>query len=391
GTLACCRHGGVLAAGVDHALHAESDGTPQESMKDDHVLARFNIDYGAFHLDVDLALPGRGITALFGASGSGKTTCLRVIAGLEPASRVFLQVNRETWQDDASGTFTPTWKRPLGYVFQEASLFAHLSVQRNLEYGMRRIPATERQVSLEHAIELLDIGHLLARKPDKLSGGERQRVGIARALATSPRILLMDEPLAALDAHRKAEIMPYLERLHDELDIPVLYVSHSADEVARLADHLVLLEAGRVVANGPIDELLTRLDLGVAHGTDAGALVAATVVNHDSAFHLTQAKFSGGNLQLPQLDLPIGRQVRIRIQARDVSLSRIPQHDSSILNIIETTVTELAEDGPGQMMVGLDANGTRLLARITRKSCATMNLMPGNRVYAQIKGIAILK
>lgn len=360
-------------------------------MKDDQVLARFNVDYGAFHLDVDLALPGRGITALFGASGSGKTTCLRVIAGLEPASRAFLQVNRETWQDDASGMFIPTWKRPLGYVFQEASLFAHLSVQRNLEYGMRRIPAAERQVSLEHAIELLDIGHLLARKPDKLSGGERQRVGIARALATSPRILLMDEPLAALDAHRKAEIMPYLERLHDELDIPVLYVSHSADEVARLADHLVLLEAGRVVANGPIDELLTRLDLGVAHGTGAGALVAATVVNHDSAFHLTQAQFSGGNLQLPQLDLPIGRQVRIRIQARDVSLSRIPQHDSSILNIIETTVTELAEDGPGQVMVGLDANGTRLLARITRKSCATMNLMPGNRVYAQIKGIAILK
>ncbi|GGI55108.1 molybdenum ABC transporter ATP-binding protein [Oxalicibacterium solurbis] len=360
-------------------------------MKDDQVLARFKVDYGAFHLDVDLALPGRGITALFGASGSGKTTCLRVIAGLEPASRVFLQVNGETWQDDASNIFIPTWKRPLGYVFQEASLFAHLSVQRNLEYGMRRIPAAERQVSLEHAIELLDIGHLLARKPDKLSGGERQRVGIARALATSPRILLMDEPLAALDAHRKAEIMPYLERLHDELDIPVLYVSHSADEVARLADHLVLLEAGRVVANGPIDELLTRLDLGVAHGTDAGALVAATVVNHDPAFHLTQAKFSGGNLQLPQLDLPIGRQVRIRIQARDVSLSRVPVYDSSILNIIETTVTELAEDSPGQVMVGLDANGTRLLARITRKSCATMNLMPGNRVYAQIKGIAILK
>lgn len=360
-------------------------------MKDDQVLARFNVDYGAFHLDVDLALPGRGVTALFGASGSGKTTCLRVIAGLEPASRVFLQVNKETWQDDASSMFIPTWKRPLGYVFQEASLFAHLSVQRNLEYGMRRIPATERQVSLEHAIELLDIGHLLARKPDNLSGGERQRVGIARALATSPRILLMDEPLAALDAYRKAEIMPYLERLHDELDIPVLYVSHSADEVARLADHLVLLEAGRVTASGPIGELLTRLDLGVAHGTDAGAIVVATVVNHDPAFHLTQATFSGGNLQLPQLDMPVGRPVRIRIQARDVSLSLVPVYDSSILNIIETTVTELAEDSPGQVMVGLDANGTRLLARITRKSCATMNLMPGNRVYAQIKGIAILK
>ncbi|HWU99316.1 MAG TPA: molybdenum ABC transporter ATP-binding protein [Oxalicibacterium sp.] len=355
------------------------------------ICARFNVDYGAFDLDIDLALPGRGVTALFGPSGSGKTTFLRVMAGLERASHVRLRVNGDIWQDDASGLFVPTWQRSLGYVFQEASLFAHLDVRRNLEYGMRRIAAAQRQVSLDHAIALLDIGHLLPRKPDKLSGGERQRVAIARALATSPRVLLMDEPLAALDARRKEEIMPYLERLHDQLEIPVLYVSHSVEEVARLADHLVLLEAGRVTASGATAELMTRLDLDVAHGTNAGALITATVIEHDPAFHLTSAEFPGGRLLLPQHRAAIGQQVRIRIQARDVSLSRTPQRDTSILNIVETTVTEFVDDGAGQVMVGLDANGTRLLARITRKSCATMNLAPGNRVYAHIKGIAILK
>ncbi len=358
---------------------------------DQQIRARFKVDYSAFNLHVDLVMPGRGVTALFGASGSGKTTFLRVIAGLEQASHARLSINGDMWQDDAGDVCVPTWRRSLGYVFQEASLFAHLDVRRNLEYGMRRVAASARRVSLDHAIALLDIEPLLQRQPDKLSGGERQRVAIARALATSPRILLMDEPLAALDARRKEEIMPYLERLHDELVIPVLYVSHSIDEVARLADHLVLLESGRVTASGEIGNLMTRLDLDVAHGANASALVVATVVEHDPAFHLTCTEFSGGRLLLPQHASAVGQSVRIRIQARDVSLSRALQHDSSILNTIETTVTDLADDAPGQVMVGLDANGTRLLARITHKSRATMNLMPGNRVYAQIKGIAILK
>ena len=359
--------------------------------KTDHIKARFKVNYQAFALTVDLALPGRGITALFGASGSGKTTCLRVMAGLERAADVYLEVNGEIWQDDTRNIFLPTHQRPLGYVFQEASLFAHLNVQRNLEYGMRRIAKSVRHVSLEHAVSLLDIGHLLQRKPDKLSGGERQRVAIARALATSPRVLLMDEPLAALDAKRKAEIMPYLERLHDELDIPVLYVSHSTDEVVRLADHLVLLESGKVVASGATQDLLTRLDLEVAHGDAASALVTATISAHDPDYLLSSATFSGGLLLLPQQSATIGQQVRIRVQARDVSLSLAPQRDSSILNIVAATVTELSADAAGQVMVGLDANGTRLLARITRKSCVTMELAPGKSLYAQIKGIAILK
>ena len=197
--------------------------------------ARFRLDWPGFSLDVDLALPGRGVTALFGHSGSGKTTLLRCIAGLERAAQGRLAVDGEVWQD--AGSWLPPHQRPIGYVFQEASLFAHLTVLGNLRYGMKRISGAQR-VSLDHAIELLGIGHLLDRKPDRLSGGERQRVGIARALAVSPRLLLMDEPLAALDLKRKQEILPYLERLHDELSIPVLYVSHSPDEVARLADYL---------------------------------------------------------------------------------------------------------------------------------------------------------
>jgi molybdate transport system ATP-binding protein len=355
------------------------------------IRARFNIAYSAFKLDVDLSLPGRGVTALFGPSGSGKTTCLRAMTGLERFPGSYLEVNGEVWQDDERNIFLPTFKRPLGYVFQEASLFPHLSVQRNLEYGMRRVPSAMHQVSLDQAVALLDIGHLLQRNPDKLSGGERQRVAIARALATSPRILLMDEPLAALDSKRKEEIMPYLEKLHDELDIPVIYVSHSADEVARLADHLVLLENGKVVASGATSDLMTRLDLNFAHGDTASALVVATVTAHDASFHLTSAEFSGGQLLLPQQAATIGQQIRVRIQARDVSLSLTPQRDSSILNIVPATVAELSDDAAGQVMIGLDANGTRLLARITRKSCEAMGLTLGTPVFAQIKGIAILK
>lgn len=360
-------------------------------MNNDQVIARFQVGYKAFRLDVNVTLPGKGVTALFGPSGSGKTTLLRVLAGLEPASHVFLQINGETWQDDTRQHAVPTWKRPLGYVFQEASLFAHLTVQRNLEYGMRRVARAERHVSLDHAIDLLGIGHLLTRKPDKLSGGERQRVAIARALATSPRILLMDEPLAALDRQRKEEIMPYLGRLHDELEIPILYVSHSTDEVARIADHLVLLNNGRVMASGPTIELMTRFDLDIAHGADASALIVGTVAGQDADYHLTCVEFAGGRLLLPTISAGIGQQVRVRIQARDVSLGRVPMQDSSILNVVETVVTDVADDSLGQVMVGLDANGVRLLSRITRKSCAMMNLMPGNRIYAHIKGIAILK
>lgn len=361
------------------------------------IQATFQRQLGDFSLDVALDLPGRGVTAVFGSSGSGKTTLLRCVAGLERTPGGYLKVNDQVWQDDASGLFVPVHQRPLGYVFQEASLFAHLNVQRNLDYGLRRVPAAERRVSLGQAIELLGIEKLLARQPGNLSGGERQRVAIARALATSPRALLMDEPLASLDVQRKAEVLPYLERLHAELDIPVLYVSHALEEVARLADHLVVLSAGRVLASGPTRELMTRMDLPLAHGDAAAAILDAVVTQVEPAYHLSHAAFAGGQISVLNPKLLVGQCVRVRIQARDVSLTLQRQEGTSVLNIFAATVTAIASDSPGQVMVCLQTGGSQagqpvsqLLARITCKSADALQLQPGSQVYAQVKGVAVL-
>lgn len=315
----------------------------------DNIKARFCLDWPGFTLDVDLTLPSRGVTALYGHSGSGKTTLLRCIAGLERARQGFLSFKGEIWQDDK--IWLPTHRRPLGYVFQEASLFAHLTVLGNLRYGLKRVSADHR-VSLDQAIELLGIGHLLDRKPDRLSGGERQRVGIARALAVSPRILLMDEPLAGLDLKRKQEIVPYLDRLHDELDIPVLYVSHSPDEVVRLADHLVVIESGRVLANGPLSETLARLDLPIRLGEDVGVVLDAIVGERDDAWHLTRVDFPGGSLWTRDRGIAVGRRVRVRVLARDVSLARQKQEHTSIVNLLPGRVDAIAGDKhPGSTLV----------------------------------------
>ncbi|MBA3034229.1 MAG: molybdenum ABC transporter ATP-binding protein [Gammaproteobacteria bacterium] len=351
--------------------------------------ARFRHRYPAFSLDVDVRLPMRGVTALFGPSGSGKTTLLRLIAGLEKAADGQLTVGDAVWQD--AGTFMPPHERPLGYVFQDARLFPHLDVRRNLEYGLQRIPAAARQVSLDEVVELLGIGPLMQRKPERLSGGERQRVAIARALAVSPRLLLLDEPLAALDQARKQEVLPYLERLHDSLEIPVLYVSHAIEEVARLADHLLLLEAGQVVAAGAPAELMARVDLPLAQGNEAGALIEATVSGHDEAYQLTEVTFSGGRLSLARQAAAIGQRVRVRVLARDVSLTLAPQTGTSIINILPARVVSIATTSPGQSVIGLDLGGTAVLARVTHKSVAALGLKPGLDVHAQIKGVAILK
>ncbi len=362
------------------------------------IQVRLQVHFPDFTLDIDLALPGTGVTALFGPSGSGKTTCLRAIAGLEQAvamrsaaRRNLVAINGEVWQDDTQGIFLPTHLRALGYVFQEASLFAHLSVAQNLAFGQKRVPAAMRKVSLEAAIELLGIGHLLDRQPHNLSGGERQRVAIARALATSPRLLLMDEPLAALDAKRKAEIFPYLQTLHRELNIPILYVSHAMDEVARLADHLVLLEAGQVIATGDTAALMTQLDLPLAQGDGAGAIIAATVVGHDETYAVLLARFAGGDIHIPQqARAREGDALRIRVQARDVSLTLQRQTGTSIQNILPVRITALSPDSPGQVMVQLDAAGTLLLARVTARSVDALNLQVGMQLFAQVKGVAIL-
>ncbi len=355
------------------------------------ISARFGLALGEFRLDAGFEAPGRGVTALFGPSGSGKTTLLRCIAGLERAPDGYLAVNGEIWQDDSRGIYLPTHRRPLGYVFQEASLFPHLDVRRNLEYGWKRIPPAQRRVGFEQAVELVGIGQLLARDPARLSGGERQRVAIARALLVSPDLLLMDEPLAALDLASKRDILPYLERLHDELSIPVLYVSHSPDEVARLADFMVLMEGGKTVASGPLKAMLTRLDLPLAHGDEAGVVIDTVVGEHDETYHLTQLDFAGGAISVARQPHAVGHPLRLRIHARDVSLALERHIDSSILNILPAKVVEIAEENPAQVAVRLDAGGVPLLARITRKSSVLLGLEPGMAVYAQIKSVALLE
>jgi molybdate transport system ATP-binding protein len=354
------------------------------------IQVRLDIRRGDFTLTVDLDLPGQGITALFGPSGSGKTTVLRAIAGLERAAGAYVAVKDEVWQDEANGVFVPPHRRALGYVFQEASLFAHLSVRANLEFGMKRVPAHERLFSPDTVAGLLGIDHLLARRPEGLSGGERQRVAIARALLASPRLLLMDEPLAALDLGRKQEILPYLERLHDELAIPIIYVSHAPDEVARLADHLVLLDGGRVAASGPIGETLARADLPPAFADDAGVVLDTILEGHEPDA-LSRLAFAGGVLYVGQRKEALGSRLRCRIHARDVSLALTRPAGSSIVNLLPASVTAVAAtDTPGHVLVQLRVGDSPLLARITARSRRELEIAPGSEVWVQIKGVALL-
>ncbi len=355
-----------------------------------NIHARFRLDRGEFRLDLDLELPGRGITALFGHSGSGKTSCLRAMAGLERAPGGFFSVGDEVWQDEQSRIFVPTHRRALGYVFQEASLFPHLTVQGNMEFGLKRAAASEQPYDLATIADLLGISSLLNRRPDSLSGGERQRAAIARALLAAPRLLLMDEPLAALDLKRKLEILPYLERLHDELSIPLIYVSHAPDEVARLADHLVLLEDGKVVASGPLSETLARADLPPAFADDAGVVLETTLSAHE-ADNLSQLDFVDGSLHVGRRHETPGSRLRCRIHARDVSLALERPRASSIVNILPATVTAVAAtDTPGHVLVQMRVGSTPLLARITERSQRELGIEPGLPVWAQIKGVALL-
>lgn len=350
---------------------------------------KLNLSLGDFTLSADLRIPGEGVTAVFGPSGSGKTSLLRAVAGLDRHTGCFLSVGGEVWQDGSS--FVPPHKRAVGYVFQEPDLFPHLKVRGNLEYGVKRTPAERRSVSLNDAVELLGISSLLDRRTDELSGGERQRVAIARALAISPRMLLMDEPLSSLDSTLKLEILPYLDKLHTELEIPVIYVSHSADEVARLADRIVLLEKGSVTAYGPISETLTRLDLPLASGPDAESVIETKVLDHDEEFELTRLAFPGGAFTVPRIALARGEAVRLRVLARDVSLTLEEQHGTSILNIFPAEVVETASYGNSQVTVRLDCGGVPLLARVTRRSASVLGLEKGKRVFAQAKSVAVLR
>ena len=351
------------------------------------IECKIKVQLESFMLDANFSIPDRGITVVFGPSGSGKTTLLRAIAGLEKSDKGFLKIGDSVWQKGED--FLATHKRQIGYVFQDAALFDHLDVKGNLNFVVKRAIGLKEDF-IESIHNLLEIKTLLNRKTMQLSGGERQRVAIARALLTNPKILLLDEPLSALDLKRKNEILPYLDSIHNDLEIPILYVTHSQDEMSRLADHLLLIEDGNIIGSGPVNDMLTRFDMPLSHGGDAVSIIEAEVLKRDSEFNLMHLDFLGGQFIVPDNSFPVQTKVRIRVVARDVSLTKSKQVDTSILNIFPAMVQEIVNEGEAQVMVRLQIKDTILLACITRKSSYKLRLEKGSEVFVQVKSVAIL-
>ncbi len=364
-----------------------NDATPP-SAAGRYIEARFAGAVGSFRLDVSFRIPATGITALFGPSGSGKTTILRCIAGLRRLPGRFL-IGGESWQDDDRGVFRRPHQRRVGYVFQEASLFPHLSVRGNLRYAVRRAGATPT-LAFDAIVEMLGLGLLLERAPATLSGGERQRVAVGRALLSQPRLLLMDEPLSALDQRAREEILARFEVLHRALSIPMLYVSHDLAEVARLSDHLVVLAAGTRLADGPVGEILERLDLyPTAQRFEAGVVLDARVAAHDPRYHLSRLRHDRQVITVPRVEAAVGEPVRLRIRARDVALSTRRPRAISIRNVLPGTVAELREQpGTAYAEALVEIGGGRRRARITREAAADLGLRVGSQVFALVKSIS---
>ncbi len=366
---------------IDHAV---LERAVDEVVLDVDVKARV----GDFALDARFTAPG-GLTALFGRSGAGKTTLVNLMAGLARPIAGRIRVGDVTLFDSERGIDLPPDRRRIGYVFQDGRLFPHMSVAGNLSYGMKRLPAAERRHDFGQVVELLELAPHLHRRPSGLSGGEKQRVAIGRALLASPRLLLMDEPLSALDAPRKNEIMPFIERLRDEMQVPIVFVSHSLDDVIRLADIMVVLSDGRVVASGEVEDIMSRLELRPLTGRyDAGAVLATVVIGRDAEYDLTELSFGADRLWVPNIDLERGEPLRVRIRARDVSLSLSRPADTSVLNVFKGTIIAV-EPGEGAYMDVLVNIGAPLIATITRKSVARMGLKPGRAVFAAVKASAI--
>jgi molybdate transport system ATP-binding protein len=345
---------------------------------------------GQFELSVAVEIPDRGLTALFGPSGCGKTTLLRCMAGLEKPDQGRFECFGCQYQESGRGRFLPPHKRPFGLVFQEANLFSHMSVQKNLLYGFRRTPHDQRRFSVAEISSLLGIESLFNRMPDYLSGGERQRVAIARALLCSPGLLLMDEPLSALDMRSKQRILPFLERIRDTLDLPIIYVSHSLPEVKRLADHLVIMESGKVSASGSLNDMVTRTDLSLIEDEDAGVTLCARVASHDSFYNLVELQCDAGALWLPMVDAPVGSEVRVSIDARDITLSVGENVRTSSLNCFSAEVIAIHEFSPGMCMVHLRAGSWNLLSKITSRSRDALGIRKGGKVFASIKSAALI-
>src|SRR5262245_10017413 len=343
---------------------------------------------GDFLLDVRFET-GDGLIALLGRSGSGKTSIINTIAGLIIPDQGYVKIDDAVLVDRARDILVPRHHRRIGYVFQEARLFPHLSVRQNLLYGRWFAPRRAGD-EFDGVVDLLGIGALLERRPARLSGGEKQRVAIGRALLANPRLLLMDEPLASLDEARKTEILPYIERLRDQSHVPIVYVSHSVAEVARLASSMVLLSDGNVAAVGPTTELMHRLDLFPLTGrAEAGAIVEAVVERHDEVFGLSELRSRGGLWRLPRLDAPVGARLRLRVRARDVMLARSVPKDLSALNILPGVVVDMGKtDGP-IVEIKLDCNGDALIARLTRYSVERLSIRTGEPVHALVKSVAL--
>ena len=351
------------------------------------VQLRHNL--GAFTLDAAFTAPTPGVTVLFGPSGSGKSTVLQAVAGLLRPNQGRVVLDSAVLLDTARGTHVDAARRGCGVVFQDARLFPHLSVRTNLQYGARRAARDATGPGFDEVVNLLGIAPLLARRPRHLSGGERQRVALGRALLSRPRLLLMDEPLAALDVPRRAEIMPFLQRLRDQAAMPILYVTHDLREVDRLADTLVLMDQGRVVASGPLDALSARTDLPLLSGRrDAGVVLACTVDAHDPARGLSSLGFSGGALLVPlRAEVP-GTGLRLRLRARDVAVAVTPPAGISSHNVLPVRVAAISPAGAHEAFVKLNAGSSTLLARITRDAVDRLALRPGMEVYALMKSTA---
>lgn len=345
----------------------------------------------SFSLDVDFTVPARGVTALFGQSGCGKSSVLRCIAGLQRVEYGFLQINDLVWQDETS--FVPAHERPVGYVFQEASLFPHMNVHKNLEFGLKRSKVKINGAKFDDVVSLLGLENLLSRAPQRLSGGERQRVAIGRALLSRPSILLMDEPMAALDQMSKDEIIPYLERLHGSLDIPMIYVSHDMSEVQRLADTMVFLEDGEVRATGPIENVLTDTSLPIAHAREASVVVNASVKSVSKEDGLTKLDVCGAELLVPGLVGDVGKNVRVRIAANDVSLAVVEPSQTTILNVLPVVVMDVSAINETQVNVLCaigGEGGAQILARITKRSQDTFKFSTSQHIFAQVKGVSMV-
>lgn len=341
---------------------------------------------GSFTLEVRETLDLAGITALFGPSGSGKTTLLRIVSGLEAAAHGHVAFDGDTWQ--GPGTRMPAHRRRVGYVFQDGRLFPHLTVEKNLAFGAKQRDAGDRQaIRFDDVVRALDLAPLLARRPASLSGGEQQRVAIGRALLANPRLLLMDEPMSSLDVRRKAEILPYIERLPEAFGLPVLYVTHSVDEVARLASRVVLLHDGRVVEQGPVADILERIDLWPVTGRlEAGTLVEAVV--EQAGGGMASLALGAQRLRVPLASTPVGTTIRLRIHARDVAIATQKPNAISIRNVLDAEVLAVDFDGPVHVELLLDVDGRHLRSRITREAYDELGIRVGSRVFALIKSVA---